>query len=289
MNYFRLIFLASGILINLTCHSQNDTILKQGFVNLATLIVDYDTYEFEGGDLSYYSCSNCSNDSLPFEIYYHSPGDFGGILFKIASSSDTVFCASIHWMGTGHIYYPNEFHMGSPFNIINQSIEKPHDIKYMDMDGEVSNETYLIDRADSAWNIIDSLEITKIFSDNGFKVGIYLYPPTVGSFDPSAAKWVIFLYSHNKTSTNDYIDDIGKNISCYPNPTKNIIEISPNNIQTYIKYYKIFNHSGVIIKEEHIGGSNHQIDLTSFPTGLYYIELLDNRGNRIKTEKIIKE
>ena len=31
-----------------------DTILNSDYLNFVTLIVDYDTYEFEGGNLSYY-------------------------------------------------------------------------------------------------------------------------------------------------------------------------------------------------------------------------------------------
>ncbi len=84
-------------------------------LNLAVLVVDYDTYVFEGGNLNYYKKCTCASDSLPFIPHYDPPGDFGGISFTINESGDTIFDATIIWMGTGQIYYPNSFSLQWPF------------------------------------------------------------------------------------------------------------------------------------------------------------------------------
>ena len=34
--------------------------------------------------------------------------------------------------------------------------------------------------------------------NNGFESAIYLYPPSVGMFDPGAAKWIIFISFQKK-------------------------------------------------------------------------------------------
>ena len=93
------VFLLIGILVHLNSYSQNDTIIKNGYVNIATLMVDFDTYAFEGGNMSYYVCPNCAVDSIPFLIDYNDPLDFGGITFYLSPVYDTVFNASIIWMG----------------------------------------------------------------------------------------------------------------------------------------------------------------------------------------------
>ncbi len=176
--------------------NQSDTLINSDFLNFAVLIVDYDTYEFEGGNLSYYQhCVNCTEDSIPFEIFVIYPGDFGGITYNIQNTSETVFDATIIWMGTGQIVHPEEFTLSYPFNTINNMVEKPEHLEYYNKYGtKVYTDSTFIHAADSAWHVIESLEITKQFSENNYKVAIYLYPPSVGVFNPFAAKWIIFFY-----------------------------------------------------------------------------------------------
>ncbi|MCD4729775.1 MAG: hypothetical protein K8R74_04180, partial [Bacteroidales bacterium] len=228
--------------------SPTDTILNSDYLNFVTLIVDYDTYEFEGGNLSYYQhCNNCTEDSIPFEILVNYPGDFGNITYRIQNTLDTMFFASIIWMGTGQIYHPENYSFDFPFNTINNKVEKPDNIEYYDKYGsKVYTDSTFIQSADAAWYKIDSLEITKLFSENNCKVGIYLYPPSVGVFNPATAKWIIFFY------LNDYNSAVhpassSKNenqLLIYPNPCKDYLTIENIPIKTNSCLLEIIDLSG---------------------------------------------
>lgn len=258
-----------GILAPLNSYSQNDTIIKSGFVNLAILIVDYDTYEFEGGNLSYYSCIDCNNDSLPFLIDYKPPGDFGDITFKLIPTLDTIFTGTIIWMGIGQINYPVNYSLDYPFNSTSDISLKPNDITYFDKNGQISNDTNFIQKADSVWNIIDTLTITNYYSEHNFKVGIYLYPPVVGAFNPIVAKWIVFLYYYDMTnSLGKYYNN--KGFILFPNPTKNTIILDCKKDQSKILRYSITNLIGIILKEGIIE-NGVKINLSSFSKGTYYL------------------
>lgn len=287
MKPIKLIILIAGFLVHLTGYGQNDTLLKKEHVNMATLIVDYDTYTYDGGNISYYSCSDCPNDSIPFSIDFYQPGDFGEIAFKLHSTSDTVFDAGIIWMGTGEIAQPKDFDTTYPFDYTGSNTGKPHDMRYIHVDGTRMNDSSLKKKAASAWNIIDSLAITNIFGDKDFEAAIYLYPPSVGMFDPSAAKWIIFLYYNDKTNAIDHNANHKGSIYLYPNPTEGNLTLKTDFNSTNTKHYKIFNPSGKIRDKGQFEGNTYQLDVSSFAAGLYYMTLIDDKGNAIKSEKII--
>ena len=231
--------------------SQTDTIIKDEYLNFATLIVDYDTYNFEGGNLSYYQiCNSCTNDSLPFDIVFNPPGDFGDITYRIQTTFDTVFFGTIVWAGTGQMYYPNNFDLNYPFNTSDTLIEKPINIEYFGINGtKVNDDTSFIQKADSAWDKIDSLEITKLFAEKNYKAGIFLYAPTVG-----------------------------------PNPTKDFIYIKTE--KTNNKMLKIIDISGRIVYSKKLNDNIEQIDISDYSKGVYFISVKSDEF--IKTEKIIK-
>ncbi|MEI6061090.1 MAG: T9SS type A sorting domain-containing protein [Bacteroidota bacterium] len=283
------IFFVIVFLLRLDGYSENDTLLKPGYANIAILLVDYDTHKFEGGNLSYYSCTACSNDSLPFSrsVVWHTADDFE-IAFKMDLEPDTVFHATTFWMGIGQIYYPMAYSLYDPFVHSNTHVQKPTDIEYVDKLGLTTNDPLLVSQADSAWAVIDSLRISKVFSDNGFKSSIYLYAPTIGVFDPKVAKWVIFLYCQEKSnSIGEFPGNV--NLYSYPNPVINAITLNAAIRHSTATSYKLFTVSGKLVQQGSLVNSGRQIDVTSLPGGLYLLKLFDKKGNSVFTQKIIKE
>lgn len=101
--------------------------------------------------------------------------------------------------------------------------------------------------------------------------------------------------NHLRGQTEDYavlIEDnltINENtnlvVSLYPNPTEGIISLKANEVIAEIKVYNIVGqtiYSNNLINSKIVNG----IDLSSFNTGQYFIELTDQKGNRT-TEKVI--
>ena len=262
-------------------YALNDTILNSDYLNFVTLIIDYDTYEFEGGNISYYQhCNNCTEDSIPFEILVNYPGDFGNITYRIQNTLDTMLFASIIWMGTGQIYHPEDFSFTFPFNTINNKVEKPDNIEYYDKYGsKVYTDSTFIESADAAWYIIDSLEITKLFSGNNYKVGIYLYPPSVGVFNPAAAKWVIFFYLDDFNAAVQPISANNDRLRIYPNPCKDYLTIDKLPKKSEFYSLEIMDFSGkTMIKKQIESIQKESIDIKRLNSGVYLLKIYNNNS-----------
>lgn len=280
------LFMIFGFSITYSSYGQGDTIIKNGVVSLATLVVDYTTNNFEGGNIAYYSCSDCENDSIPFDINYHEPADFGDVTFKLSSLKDSVFYGSIVWFGRGKIKYPATFSNQSPFINTSVTIEKPDDIKYISVDSFQTKFLNLLSKVDTAWHAIESLEITSLFRTKGFKSAIFFYAPTVGGIDRRVAKWIIFLY-HNDQINAAKNPKIPVLIS--PNPTDGEVIITLNTANQEKTSYNIFNQSGQLVAEGDFHGCSHKLNMSILSPGLYYLKLTDKDQKTIATEKIMLE
>jgi hypothetical protein len=187
--------------------SVNGITLKENAINIATLFVDFETLELEGGNLRSFALDKASDsDSLPFVVSYNEPYDFGSILFQLDRSTDTIFYGTIIWHGRGEIHIPEEILPADSFKKSTSTIKEPLSTKHFEyisltlLNGLAYDSTFNIEeKGDSAWHVIKNLDITKQFSNQDYRVGIYLYPPSVGAFISSRAKWLIFLYTKLKS------------------------------------------------------------------------------------------
>ena len=163
-------------------------------MNLAVLITDYLTYEVKGGALNYYpQCDTCDADSLPFQIDYDPPGDFGSVTFTYTETGDTLLFGTIIWLGRGAISYPDNILPGDQFGLLPEAAPDPADRQYFDQYPSVDKVEFKA-RADTAWAHVKRLDIVWDFAADDYRTGFFLYTPAVGPFVPSAARWIIFLY-----------------------------------------------------------------------------------------------
>ena len=267
--------------------------IKEDSMNLAILVLDFLSYEFEEANISYYPlCDSCDLDSLPFVVKFTSPMDYGEILFKYSPNADTLFYASIWWMGMGEIYYPDQFLPSSEFEYQTSSISLPNHVQYFDywlIPGYCSEERFK-EKADSAWMTIDSLLIVEEISQYTFRVGIYAYTPSVGMFDPYLAKWIIFLYYGNSFSTG--ITDLSHNtadVRSFPNPFTTSTTLSfrlekPDNVR-----FTVYNvHSQIVYTIEgrrEKGEQKIEWNAEGLPAGMYFYRL--EAGDRICCGKLV--
>ena len=73
-------------------------------------------------------------------------------------------------------------------------------------------------------------------------------------------------------------------ITIYPNPTTNILTIETS--QPGRHFIGITSLNGQLLYSDKIEGPTHQIDLSSFEKGLYFITIRSR--DFVRTEKIIK-
>jgi hypothetical protein len=236
--------------------------------SFATIVVDYQTLQFEGGYLSYHASPNSLVDSVPLKVSYIAPNDFGGITFTF--NKDTIFDAEMVWFGGGQIYFPEILSVDSPFTNSNIKTQMPVNTSYFDRRGEITTNQDFIRTADSAWNIIESYYITHHLNDIGLRVGIYLFEP-----DPVGRKknnkWILFLYGDEKV--------VGLNnpsfpsLKLYPNPTTEKLCVSLANNYQDIKISIVNNEGQLILQKCYHNASSFSIDLSNLNRGLYHLIL----------------
>jgi len=158
------------------------------------LLFDYTSGDFEGGyfkELA--SCESCTGDTIPVDKLYQPPVDFGYVGYKY--KADTLFFATIIWMGTGEISIPATMMEAEKFDQDKSVSNDPLSVEYY-------HDGYLIEAESYAsvvgpiWETARKIDLTSAFSQGDYRIAYYLYPPTVGTFDPSKAKWVLFLYAN---------------------------------------------------------------------------------------------
>lgn len=79
-----------------------------------------------------------------------------------------------------------------------------------------------------------------------------------------------------------------ESISIYPNPVEGVLQIKFNNEHNLSTHLNIYNHSGMIVYSTEITNSNtsEHIDLSSFESGMYYVQL--SNAEAVYRSKIIK-
>jgi hypothetical protein len=292
--HFCLSQLSFGQDLSFNTEAEALSFIKEDYMNLAILVLDFLTYEFLEGSVDYYPlCDSCDLDSLPFIVEFMSPMDYGEILFKYSYNSDTLFYASIWWAGTGQVLYPEEFIPSSEFGYQEETIVLPGHEQYFDFWLTPNGYSWqeFIEKADSAWEAIDSLQITKEFSEYSFRVGIYAYTPVVGLFDPTYAKWIIFLYYGNSFSTGLHNYNNQPILSSvFPNPftTSTTIEFELKKSSSI--QFTVYNVKGDLVYQyENSFEQGTQLISWSpaqLPAGMYYAILGTEEGS--SSLKIIK-
>ncbi len=92
-----------------------------------------------------------------------------------------------------------------------------------------------------------------------------------------------------KAGSNTGINEINKSIdiSVFPNPTINHITVEVMNFQNTINNLFIYDVIGNLILEKTAHNNIASIDVSSFPRGLYMLEVISEKG--IVVKKFVKE
>ncbi len=293
------LLLMLGLFSNLS-FSQINWKLDYESANFAFLIVDFNTYDFEGGYFNKFDYHpGYDIAGIPFSIIYNPPIDSGDILFAYSATDDTIFAASIWWAGQGRILFPDSIDDASLFTYDSSIIINPFTIAYLNYVGEIEDSVFR-QKADSAWFSVKKLLILDSFNEQGsvFRVGLYLYAPAVGEFRPEVAKWIIFLYRGQLIVGVEDETEILNSYQLYqnyPNPfnpsTKIKYSIPPNsNGQTLNVKLVVFDVLGrevaKLVNEKQLAG-NYEVtfDANRLSSGVYFYQL--RAGNFVSTKKMI--
>lgn len=154
------------------------------------LQVDYMTNVFEGGKELMILNNINNSDSIPIEIDYKAPGDFGNITLYYEPSGEMIFDGSIIWMGTGEIKFPKEFLTADKFPVMDTFIEEPERTKFQTIFYNLNNQSI---NYSVIWSSINKLEIVEDYLKSNKKIGLFLYTPSVGVGNPNEWDWFVIL------------------------------------------------------------------------------------------------
>jgi len=261
------------------------------------LICDYETSEFEEGIvLNVPLCAGCDSIGFPFDIFYQSPGDFGWIQFNYTETNDTIFYATIVWMGQGSITYPTNFLPADSFSVEAGNASDPDSIYYSSSWGDtiIEDETFLQSAA-AAYENIRQLSVVHQFANYPYKIIAFMYTPTVGATDLTVAKWIFFLYRNPEVISVVDETPLPQNFKLYqpyPNPFNPTITIRFNIPVESLRptSLQIFNITGRLI-EELVNGElavgEHEIvwNANNYPSSVYFVRL--ESGEFVENQKVV--
>jgi hypothetical protein len=83
--------------------------------------------------------------------------------------------------------------------------------------------------------------------------------------------------------------EIDDRIKIYPNPSADKITVDlANSIDSYVDL-EILNLNGKMIFMKEYNSNTIEVDISDFTTGMYILNIKDNKGNLIQTKKVIKK
>lgn len=193
---FTLIITAFTSFVMASGCNKNDTELSQ----LLLLKINYTTSEFEGGKL--YGFNTIPADTIPLEIEYVEPGDFGYIKITHKPDFEVIFEGEIIWRGVGEIQIPEKFIDPADFPKADYEIEapSPENFEYFFLKKPLSGTFFdgqvvkikLEKDFDKIWGELADLKIIHEFMDDNASMGIFLYPASALTQD--FAKWLFVFY-----------------------------------------------------------------------------------------------
>jgi len=143
------------------------------------------------------------------------------------------------------------------------------------------------DQSSNTWTQKINLPDTVRRSAIGFSIGNYGYIGTGGISD---AGFLNSYWEYCDTCSGTEVSEINLEnlISVYPNPTQGKFNVQMSGFENVkINSIKIYSAEGECIHQQISTSSNLQIDLSSAPSGVYFVQLKTNKG--VINKKIIKE
>jgi hypothetical protein len=121
---------------------------------------------------------------------------------------------------------------------------------------------------------------------------VYLHTNTIGPDNPffSERQLVYFKKGNEEWGTSNLIPFIGlshhekKQSIVIPNPASDHIKISTKENSEI----QIFNSTGQLILSQNANTVNTQLDISAFPAGVYFLNLLDSKGLIFGKSKFLK-
>lgn len=182
------------------------------------------------------------------------------------------------------------------WHIIDQNI--PSTVLNANVLGICDNKNcYMYAGSNPGWNTVHSTKEIFANDDESKSFKITIDPTIYPSSAPGPYYVTIMLMDQNSSYTKNItfgiqrfptsVSSVSKsadNISIYPNPAKNDINVVFN-ANSNIKNIAVYNLIGKVVSVYKVYGNSAKLDLSNVPSGIYFMRLVDNVGRTVATRK----
>ena len=161
-------------------------------LNVAVLLVDHETPEFLGANVSHYApCDDCPPGMVPLYELPSRVEDMVIYAWLSFETSEVVFWATREYGGKGHISYPDSFLPAALFESVQDTIPMPQGAELLEECRKTPTGECLA-QARTAWQAVADRDIVAEFADFGMTVGFFKYGTDLAAID-STGIWVFFI------------------------------------------------------------------------------------------------
>ncbi len=132
----------------------------------------------------------------------------------------------------------------------------------------------------------DSLEIKLQIDLSVLAPGPDIYYMTITGTDGQDTRSITFLLA-NFASGMEVEKKKPESIQIYPNPAQNELHVQLN--QTQGRQLAIYNLIGKAVSQHRVQGSNARLDISTMPSGIYFLRVMDSKGKVVATRKFTKQ
>ena len=158
------------------------------------------------------------------------------------------------------------------------------------------NNRIFVEETTAGYEIIGCMDPSSVsFNENATIPAKCFYNKIYGCMDNSAINYNPYANESDNSCEYDEVitgqldQEKGKAISVFPNPFSDYININGIGSEYEFVDIKIYDNKGVLVEELHNRSGNDRINTTNLSEGLYYLVVLSNDLQLIKTFKIHKQ
>ena len=127
--------------------------------------------------------------------------------------------------------------------------------------------------------------VNDIGGSSSYTVGQVAYTSSSGN-NGSVSAGVQQAYTITATTGIDETN-FNLDISVYPNPTTDLLVLSVNELKEDFKY-QVLDMAGKLLINGKLTNTQTQLDFSSYAAGSYYVNIISNQNQNMKTFQVIK-
>lgn len=154
------------------------------------LKVDYTTNTFLGGTQIELAPYENVNDSIPLQVNYIEPADFGSLSVYYQPTNGLLFNGSIILDSLGQVSYPTSFFSAADYSVLDEALAAIEDTTFQLVHYELDGTP--IDYA-GIWESVSNLQNVHFYrlTNPSSKIGLFLYAPNTETGDQSEWSWYL--------------------------------------------------------------------------------------------------